>query len=238
MNIGKPNILLVEDDSVQQLVAGIILRQRGMEVTIANNGAEAVNKIRAKTFQLILMDIQMPIMDGFEATTRIRAMEGHYFKTVPIVAFTSSNLSDVQPRAVEKGMTDFINKPLIVEEVISKIDKYVLASLRPLYINFNLYTDGDRNFEKELRTHLIGNINELQQSLSNIAQNASKAFLNVLHKVKSTTGMLCDREFSDTLEEVRAMSISGQEGDLFQKKVSQLSWLCNQVVNSLAAAGM
>src|SRR5690242_19030725 len=116
MNKRNAHILLVEDDSVNQLVASLILRQQGLDVTVANNGAEALSKIGSKAFQLVLMDLQMPVMDGFEATTRIRAMSDPYFKQVPIIAFTASAIDDVQAMAAQNGMNDLINKPLDKEE--------------------------------------------------------------------------------------------------------------------------
>ena len=236
MNTKKANILVVEDDKINQIVAKSLLHHWGMEATIANNGAEGVAQIATKAFDLVLMDIQMPEMDGFEATRLIRGMDDLYFKTVPILAFTASGLVEVQKRADENGMTDFIAKPLVLEELQNKIDKYISARNRPLFINFNLYTDGDADFKKELISLLIDNVRELQQSLLSTAQNASNFFLGVLHKVTSTVGMLCDKEFSEMLEEIKMMCTSGQTGELFHTKVNRFNNLCDQVVESLRAA--
>jgi CheY-like chemotaxis protein len=236
MNHKKTNILLVEDDPINQFVASSLLRKWGMQVVISNDGAEAVAQICSKAFQLVLMDIQMPVMDGFESTSRIRAMDDLYFKTVPIIACTASSMISVQEMAVEKGMNDFITKPLEIEELQIKINKYLPALRRPLFINFNLYTDGDPDFKKELISLLVGNISELQHSLLSIAQTTSKIFLGVLHKVDSTVGMLCDQEFSQTLEEIKTMCIMGQEGEPFHRKLNHFSGLCNQVIESLHAA--
>src|SRR5260221_2643052 len=150
MNNKKVNILLVEDDEVNQLVAGVLLRKWGAQVAIAKNGEVALAMITDKSFDLVLMDIQMPVMDGFESTSRIRAMDDLYFKTVPIIAFTASGMIEVQKKDAGKGMTDFIAKPLDVEELQNKINKYIPSRRRPLFINFNLYTDGDLDFKKEL----------------------------------------------------------------------------------------
>ncbi|MBI1769741.1 MAG: response regulator [Bacteroidetes bacterium] len=236
MNTKKASILVVEDDKINQIVAKTLLHQWGMEATIANNGAEGVAQIASKAFHLVLMDIQMPVMDGFEATRLIRSMDETYFKTIPILAFTASGLVEVQKRADENGITDFIAKPLVLEELQSKIDKYISARHRPLFINFNLYTDGDPDFKKELITLLIDNVRELQQTLRSQAHNVSKIFHEVLHKVTSTVGMLCDKEFSETLEEIKMMCDSGQTGEVFHIKVNRFNNLCDQVVESLHAA--
>lgn len=232
------NILLVEDDSVNQLVSSMLLKQWGMQVTIANNGSEALTHIRSKAFQLVLMDIQMPIMDGLESTRRIRSMEDPYFKIVPIIAFSASGLVEVQKIVDQNGMNDFIAKPLEMEEFQSKIEKHLHITHRPLHINFNLYTDGDARFKKEFISHLVDNVKELQQSLLTYAQHASKAFRGVLHKVAATIGMLGDQEFSDALEEIRVMSLSGETGKSFQEKLFRVNALCNEVVESLKAAAV
>lgn len=235
MNKRNAHILLVEDDSVNQLVACLILRQQGIDVTVVNNGAEALTTICSKAFQLVLMDIQMPIMDGYEATTRIRAMNNPYFKSVPIIAFTASAIGEVRDIATRKGMTDLINKPLDMEEFQQKMDKYIPPTLRPLSIDFNLYTDGDASFKIELISHLIDNVKELQRALMNLSQNPLTDFLSVLHKVKATVAMLSDRELTETLEEIKSFIISNQPLEFMDRKLKSFNRLCDQVIASLIA---
>lgn len=229
------NILLVEDDAVNQLVASLILRQQGMNVTIANNGEEALTQISSKAFQLILMDIQMPTMDGYEATTRIRAMSDPYFKTVPIIAFTASASAEVQAMAENKGMNDLISKPLDLDELQSKMEKYKPEVHRPLSIDFNVYTDGNPDFKQELISHMIDNVRELQCTLVDLGQNAIADFLQVLHKVKATVTMLNDSEFTEALEDIKSFVISSQPLEFLHRKVKSFNRLCNQLIASLAA---
>ncbi|HTH57541.1 MAG TPA: response regulator [Cyclobacteriaceae bacterium] len=226
------HILLVEDDSVNQLVATLILRQQGMKVTVAGGGAEALALICHKDFQLVLMDIQMPLVDGYETTARIRAMNDPYFKTVPIIAFTASTIADVQELAIKKGMTDLISKPLDLDEFRQKMEKYVPSRLRSLSIDFDSFTDGDPVFKRELISHLIDNVKELQSVLT---RDASVDFFRVLHKVKAAVTMLNDREFSETLEEIKEMITSSHPFEFLQRKVKTFSQLCDQMIASLTA---
>ena len=95
-------VLLVEDDIINHKMASRLLIKWGMEVTVANDGAEAISLIKGKKFTLVLMDLQMPDMDGCEATTIIRALDDPYYKTVPIIAFSASGDVTVALRSYER----------------------------------------------------------------------------------------------------------------------------------------
>lgn len=106
---------------------------------------------------------------------------------------------------------------------------------RPLSIDFNSYTDGDSDFKHELISHLIGNIKELQQSLSGLDPHTSINFTQVLHKVKTTVMMLDDVEFTGMIEELKAAKISNYPLEFFKRKIELFNILCDQLVESLAA---
>jgi PAS domain S-box-containing protein len=105
-------VLLVEDNVINQLVAKNFLSLWGIRVDCANNGKAALEMIESKIYQAVLMDLQMPEMDGYETTRRIRAMKSDtYFTTVPIIALTASAMSETKAKVIEIGMNDFITKP-------------------------------------------------------------------------------------------------------------------------------
>ncbi|MCB1185389.1 response regulator, partial [bacterium] len=105
-------VLLAEDNDVNQRLATRLLEKRGFSVRIAPNGAEAVDAALRETFDLILMDVQMPIMDGLEATHRIRAYEADGGARVPIIAMTAHAMKGDRERCIEAGMDDYVPKPL------------------------------------------------------------------------------------------------------------------------------
>ena len=101
-------ILVAEDNKVNQLVTKNLLKNIGCDCTIAENGFEAIEVLKKETFDLVLMDINMPVLDGMQATLKIREFD----KTTPIVALTASELSEVENDCKIAGMNDLINKPL------------------------------------------------------------------------------------------------------------------------------
>jgi PAS domain S-box-containing protein len=106
-------VLMAEDNAVNQLVARKMLAKLGIDVEIAVNGEEAIEALRASRFDLVLMDCQMPVMDGFEATRRIRdRASGVLNPLVPIVAMTANAMRGDRERCLEAGMTDYLSKPV------------------------------------------------------------------------------------------------------------------------------
>ena len=120
-------VLLVEDNKINQLVASNFLQQWGAQVEIANDGLEALEMIRSKSYNLIFMDLQMPGMDGYEASDKIRSMEEVYFRDIPIIALTASAMNGMRDKVVEMGMNDFISKPFNPDELRAKLIKYTTA---------------------------------------------------------------------------------------------------------------
>jgi PAS domain S-box-containing protein len=103
-------ILLVEDNKINQQVAKELLELFGLSVTIASSGKEALQKVQSDTYDLVLMDIQMPDMDGFETTQRIRNIPE--FASLPIIAMTAHAMSGDREKSLEAGMNDHITKPI------------------------------------------------------------------------------------------------------------------------------
>lgn len=122
-------ILLAEDNEINQEVACELLKSMGAEVEIACNGKEALRKVRANRYDLVLMDIQMPKMDGLEATRRIRrlAEEGasDYYASLPIIAITAHAMADDRQRSIEAGMNDHLTKPIEPDDVAKTLLKWL-----------------------------------------------------------------------------------------------------------------
>ncbi len=116
------HILLAEDSLVNQKLAVALLEEQGHTVRVANNGREAIAALQTEKFDLVLMDVQMPEMDGLEATEKIRATEQHTGMHTPIVAMTAHALKGDRERCVAAGMDGYISKPIHVTELFHAIE--------------------------------------------------------------------------------------------------------------------
>jgi CheY-like chemotaxis protein/HPt (histidine-containing phosphotransfer) domain-containing protein len=117
-------VLVVEDIEINQQVVGELLERAGVVVSFANNGEEAVAAVKNDSFDGILMDVQMPVMDGYEATRQIRQLEGAAH-SIPIIATTAHALPEHTAKCLEVGMDDHIRKPIDPAQLYSVLAKWV-----------------------------------------------------------------------------------------------------------------
>ena len=122
-------ILAAEDNTTNQLVLRTLLNQAGIEPYIVDNGADAVEAWRAELFDVILMDIRMPVLDGLEATKAIRAAENQTGRNrTPIIALTANAMSHEVDQYLAVGMDGHVAKPLSVEELFSELNRVLAAA--------------------------------------------------------------------------------------------------------------
>ena len=127
-NIARPsrrlNVLVVEDNRVNQTLARRVIEQRGHQVTLAENGREALEALERGRFDVVLMDVQMPVMNGLEATARIRAREHGGDRHQPIVAMTAHAMRGDRERCLEAGMDGYLVKPIQADEMIAALERF------------------------------------------------------------------------------------------------------------------
>lgn len=117
------NILLVEDDKTNQAVAKKILSSFGLDIDMADNGAIALNKLQNKKYDLILMDIMMPVMNGYDTTKAIRSNK--QWEKIPIVALTACLVKNAEEQCIKCGMNDYLEKPIDPEKLLTTINRYI-----------------------------------------------------------------------------------------------------------------
>ncbi|MCX6620604.1 MAG: ATP-binding protein [Acidobacteria bacterium] len=120
---GRRRILVVEDNGVAQQVVGHMLRKRAYAVDCVSGGQDAIDAVRAQHYDLILMDLQMPGMDGIEASAAIRKLNG--YGQIPILAFTANSSDEYRYLCREYGMQAFVGKPVQAEELYAALDRFL-----------------------------------------------------------------------------------------------------------------
>ena len=115
------HVLIVEDNLSNQQILNLYIKNYVKKIDVANNGSEALDKIALAKFDLILMDVQMPIMDGFKATQKIRELEKDSDTRIPIIAVTANAFPEDRDRCIKAGMDDYVSKPFNPEELIKKM---------------------------------------------------------------------------------------------------------------------
>ena len=122
-DLSQADVLVVEDNIINQKVMSLSLEKHVKTVDLAFNGQDGVDKIKRNHYDLVLMDIQMPVMDGYEATRAIRNEETGTTRHLPIIAVTAFTLAADRQKCKDAGMDDYVSKPFNIDEVLNKMKK-------------------------------------------------------------------------------------------------------------------
>jgi len=122
-DLSKAHLLLVEDNDINQEIVKAILEGKVLSIDVAGNGQEALDILEEKSFDVILMDCQMPVMDGYEAAQKIRAKK--QFKDLPIIALTANVMIADREKALSAGMNDLVEKPIVVDQLLKVLSQWI-----------------------------------------------------------------------------------------------------------------
>ncbi len=221
----KFKILLAEDNLINQKVTIKILNTFGFSVTAVNDGQEAISAITEGNFDLILMDLQMPNVDGFAATEKIRALPNSK-RDVPIIALTAHALMGDRDKCLNAGMTDYISKPVSGQDLVKKID--ILLDIRnegskdetPNTKEVSRFLDetrlknvslGDSKFEKDLLSSYVSDIDDKYKNLTDLlAKHDLKKIIETVHSIKGSSYSIGATKVGD---EAYAIELSGKNND-------------------------
>jgi two-component system sensor histidine kinase/response regulator len=192
-------VLLAEDNSVNRKLATRLLEKRGHRVIVAQNGREAIDALAKEPVDLVLMDVQMPVMDGLEATSAIRANEKQTGEHVPIIALTAHAMRGDQERCREAGADDYLSKPIRNSEFLAALDRVrgakksrpdpvALGTAGPKPLLLDLQgaldrLDGDRELVQELARFFA---DECPKSISEIRSALISADFVLLERLAHT----------------------------------------------------
>lgn len=222
-------ILVVEDNAVNQLLVKKVLEKVGCRIDIASNGIEALECLKSKRYDVILMDVQMPEMDGYETTQYIRTKLSSPMSQLPIIAMTAHAFGADVTRCISAGMNDYISKPFKADDLYSKILKYCWAADRTKVINLNQSDDilrykidmepiyelgnGDITFMNELIVVYDKQTPAFIEKLRGYTKSQNlEAILSVCRQIKSSYGLLKMNELDNVLHEIMSI-LEGPDAD-------------------------
>lgn len=210
-------LLLVEDNSSNRMVATSFLEKMGVHVTVAENGAVAVEEVQRQDFDIILMDLQMPRMDGYQATQAIREL-GSKYQQLPIIALTADVVSDAKDRVKQAGMNDYLSKPFNPDLLYRKISANLhlqvpssppddrVVTLQHLIDKYN-----DSAFTTKLLASLRTGFETLPQQVNAaVAARDTHQLDRVMHKMLPTIQMVENVSLRQRLEELRDALLEGK----------------------------
>jgi CheY-like chemotaxis protein len=233
---GKARVLLAEDNPINQQVAQEILRQAGVECRVVENGRQALEAVARERFDLILMDCQMPEMDGFIATQRIREMEAsaELPGRVPVIALTANAIKGDRERCLAAGMDDYVSKPFEVDSLLATIGRFLSVPRKPANTgpgdapkNLLPPLSGDPPIDRKvLLGHCSENLQFAHHLLSDFAKEMPRRFQRiaefvgqgdapaaseVAHSLKGAAGILAATAVQAASAEIEA---AGKAGDI------------------------
>ncbi|UQD56515.1 hybrid sensor histidine kinase/response regulator [Flavobacterium sp. K5-23] len=240
-------ILLVEDNMLNQLLAVKVFQKWNKEIDIADNGLIAIDKINSNNYDIILMDVQMPEMDGNELTSYIRSNMGMK-ANVPIIALTAHATVGEEMRCLNNGMNDYLSKPFDFKVLLEKLRKSLSNSGKikeaknklgesTKIIDFkylNEFADGDIDFIQNMVALFIQNT---PKTLDKIIESNIKDDLNELknevHKLKSSVSLLGIEKAMNYIEVIENELVENPLSDKRKKAVDNLKIICNKAIEFL-----
>lgn len=255
----RASILVVEDNHVNQLLVKRVLDKTGCTTDVVSNGLLAIESVKRGNYDLVLMDLQMPEMDGYMATKHIRMLPEPYCE-IPVVAMTAHALSSEVEKCISIGMNDYISKPFKQEVLYAKIIKHLKKSnhlgIIPLHqpekpvtkLKIDLdpifaLTDGDENFIDDL-VHLYEKQTPLftEKLRTALQQNDFLTIQSVCHQIKSSYGIVSMAELTTVLKDISAV-LKGEANDknelnvLLPKVIILIEAITDEIKRSVRKTG-
>lgn len=243
----KGRILLAEDNLVNQEVAMAMLQRMGLQAKIANNGVEVIDYLAQEAFDLVLMDCHMPIMDGFEATQKIREQEmNQAIAKTPIIALTANAIIGDREHCLAKGMDDYLSKPFTLEQLHKILSPWLAKDTSDTHDPDIIHVEIDSKVIaqlKSLKSGLLIRVIDLYIESSPkllfdmeqaTAQQDTKSLYKIAHSLKNSSANLGVTELTNLC---RDLEIKGRENDLAEavQLVARIKKLYTSVETALLA---
>ncbi len=241
----EATILLVEDNEINQEVAKELLETTGLTVELANHGAEALNMVKNRRYDLILMDMHMPIMDGLEATRLVRQLPN--CQTLPIIAMTANAFQEDRQECLNAGMNDFLAKPVDPDMLFAMLSRWLpdnrdipnpppLEKVNPdkslvldTAIGLRSFAGKHHSYEKMLRRFVDSHLDDARKIVEAVEADDMETARRLAHTLKGVAATL-------GLEQVRAMAAILEQSIKSAGERSAIAASCDPLRLALARA--
>ncbi len=232
-------VLLAEDDSFNRLVAEKFLRQQGALVETASNGPTTLDLLGKHPFDVLLLDLQMPGLDGYEVARRLRRHPERRLRQLPIVALSAATASEVLPAIREAGINDFVGKPFDPQTLYARLQPYVgaqeVAQAPAPQVDFSyleLLANNEQDFLRQALETVLMQMRQFNDQMHEIAdQHDADAYRFCTHKIKSTFNTLKVRQFQEIVGSSEELA---EPEDAMHQKIVRLLDLNAQVAAEVA----
>ncbi|MEO9474891.1 MAG: ATP-binding protein [Cyclobacteriaceae bacterium] len=232
------HVLIAEDNTANQYLMGKILDHVGITFDVVGNGLQALEQLQSKAYDMVLMDLQMPVMDGLTATTRIRANNDSYFQNIPIILLTADSYRNSQA-AIDSGITASLSKPFNVTDLhtiinrnigkVRKTKKTVIPGEDHILEIIRQYSGGDSDFEVDFSGHCINNYKEFIVEINAFSKDGDLERLKrAIHKIQ-----LLNKLFEQDDLVLSLTDLSDGEVQLDQKLKASILKSCRYIMSEL-----
>ncbi|AET69921.1 signal transduction histidine kinase [Desulfosporosinus orientis DSM 765] len=242
--LADKRVLVVEDNDINQLVAKDMLEQAGMLVSIANNGEEAIKYVHANKFAAVLMDVQMPVMDGYKATEILR--KTYSSSELPIIAMTANALRGDRERSIAAGMNDYISKPIDPNRLFDTLEKWLLGKgvkcleavddevIEVLDIEKTLLRlNQKREFYEDLLRRYAANYSNWVNDFSNLRQKQTdEEAQRLIHSLKGVTGTIGAMKLNRCLVQFEE-DWAFMDEQVLEEKLAELAKLNDELLEAI-----
>ncbi|MFQ6372317.1 response regulator [Shewanella sp. YIC-542] len=245
-------VLVVEDNLINQQIAREFLEQAGLQVDIAVNGQQAIDMVQQQPYEAVLMDVQMPVLDGYTATIKIRQLPG--FEKLPILAMTANVMTEDREKVLKVGMNDHIGKPIVRAELYQKLLRWIphradiaddglqhgqmanattggFDSIEGMDVTTALANTGNNPafLRKLLKDFLTDHRNDIERIKTAVNCGEYEQALRISHTLKGISGTLATSEvhhFAKALDQAFRKQQFEQTADLIEPLALALASLC------------
>ena len=239
-------ILFVDDNYMVRILAVMILSQYGAEVTEAEDGKIAIEKIEQGVYDLILMDVQMPIKDGIETTQYIR---NNISRDIPIIALTANDLNNEEARCIEAGMNAFLSKPFDEHKLVQLVAGWLGKSLNdPDYLSgteskgaklfdldkLKVISRGNDSFVIKMTTLFVDTMPDMLQQMEQAYNNKNyETIAEATHRIKSSIHIMCITSLDKDLEVLEDCKRTKYSDAQISNHIQHLKMVINEVIRQI-----